>query len=149
MKHPRPGVIFRGTVAESRPVTADSTERNAGLDGFLATFRVDRVWKGPVYREMVIYQVMTYQLSMYAPGTAVPDRMAPQPYPNAVPFEVGKEYFVSTQIRDPLDPRDLERFKADGFVFGSARQCVTLPTDSIAVEKALSGGPGEPPLERR
>jgi hypothetical protein len=75
--------------------------------------------------------------------------MAPPPYPNAVPFEVGKEYFVSTQPRDPLDPRDLERFKADGFVFGSARQCVTLPTDFVAVEKVLSGPPGEPPLERR
>jgi hypothetical protein len=40
MKHPRLGVIFRGVVTESKPVTAEPTERNAGLDGFLVTFRV-------------------------------------------------------------------------------------------------------------
>jgi hypothetical protein len=147
--HPRTGVMFRGTVTASRPVSAGPTERNAGLDGSLVTFRVDRVWKGPVYRETVIYQVMMFQMSLYAPGDDVPDRMAPQPYRNAVPFELGKEYLVTTTVRDPLDPRDLERFKFDGFVFGSSSQCYTWPTDLKSVDKALRGASGEPPLERR
>jgi hypothetical protein len=64
------------------------------------------------------------------------------------PFEVGKEYLVSSQRRDPLDPRDLERFKADGLVLGSSRQCVMTPID-IAVDKILREAPGEPPLERQ
>jgi hypothetical protein len=49
-------------------------------------FQVDRVWKGEVFRDLLIYQVMMNQLSMYPPGTPVPDRMAPQPYPNALPL---------------------------------------------------------------
>jgi hypothetical protein len=107
------------------------------------TFRVDRVWKGDVYRDMVIHQLIEW--AMYPPGTRQP-----------LPFDVEKEYFVSTHrlpawlvASIPMDQRDPERFKADGLFRGSSRACSTWSTDFIAVEKVLGGAPGEPPLERR
>jgi hypothetical protein len=138
--------IFTGKVIESEAMT----------DGFLVTFLVDRVWKGDVHRNTFIYQLTAWVMYSPAairanPGNPDPGSLAVRPVseltPDAplLPFQVGVEYFVSATNLQPRDPRDFKRFNVEGFVRGSAQQCVTMPL-SPTIEKMLSELQSRPPL---
>jgi hypothetical protein len=106
---------------------AKATDVESGPAGQLATFQVTRVWKGQVRKAATVYNFLE-----------------PATDSTPTPFELGKDYLVSTRV---INSEERTRFglPAAAGMAAFADACSASPSDGPDAEQILHGAAGTAP----